>query len=290
MKRIALLGVLLLILGSASACTLPFTGTPTPFPTPTELVFPTAALTNTPPPTEPPPPSPTPFPSNTPAPSATPTSLNMAQNATQNPGNEVYKVRFQPYRTGVTLSSTLPANQTQSYLIRAQQDQNLIAEVLSPQQDLELALFSQNGVLLPPAQITPTRWNWLLPSNQEYRLDVIGSGTASDYTLEINIPRNVHFPIGTYGTTETGQVGQGEVILYRLRAALGQTMTLNLTPTDGSVVLGVYGMEDDAVLLSPGDDRTSWSGELTGTSSHFLVQVVGVDPGVTDYTIQFDIR
>jgi hypothetical protein len=251
--------VILLVFSCAllAGCTLPFGPTPTPSPTATELILPSPVPTNTPPPTAtfPPPLTPTPLPSNTPIPNTPTTVVVSSPNVTAQAGQVTYKVRFPAGRTGVQLSSTLGAGETHRYLVRAQVDQSFLAEIFTARQDLRLALFTEAGALLPPLQNDLGFYEWRLPSNQEFRLDVIGSGTAAEYRLAINIPRIVRFPVGTFGTTERGEIGEGETIMYRLRATPGQTMTLKLTNTSGASVLGVYGLEADNQILSPDEGK-----------------------------------
>jgi hypothetical protein len=201
----------------------------------------------------------------------------------------VFKVNFPAGRTGVQISGTVPGNMLHRYLVRALQGQTLIAEIFSVRNDVTLALYTEAGRLIHPEDSGISIYQWRLPANQEYRLEVIGPAADSDYRLVINIPRVVRFAVGTYGQSQTGAVSQGEVFLYRLRARQGQTMTLNLTPTNGAVALGVYGMESGDELLRPELGETSWSGVLPA-DTHYLVQVVGLGAGETNFGISFDIR
>lgn len=307
MIRKLTISLFVLVSSLLAGCTLPFGPTPTPTvaatstvpvspsPLPTDTPQPTIALPTATLPAEalpsatlPPPAAQTLQQSNTPIP-LTPTTVVSNPNLTALPGQEIFKVRFPAGRTGVQLSSTLQAGITHRYLIRAQVDQTFLAEIFTPRQDLSLALFTESGALLPPLQDELGFYEWRLPANQEYRLDVLGSGTAADYRLVINIPRIVRFPLGTYGTTEHGESGEGEAFLYRLRATQGQTMTLRLTNNTGSSVLGVYGLEADNLILSPDEGKTEWSGTLPA-STHYIVQVVGTGSGKSTFTIEFSIR
>ncbi len=288
MSRIPFAFVLIFILSLLSGCTLPFG--PTPTPTANDLIIPTTVPTNTPPPTVtlPPPAIASPPPTASLVP-PTVTPLANSPNVTAIPDQETFKVRFPAGRTGVRINSTLQAGSTQRYLIRAQADQTLLAEILTPRQDLVLALYTEAGALLPPLQEGLALYEWRLPANQEFRLDVIGSSSAADYLLVINIPRIVRFPMGSYGTVERGQVGGGESFTYRLRAAQGQTMTLRLKNSQGAAVLGVYGLETGNQILAPEEGKTEWSGVLPA-STHYIVQVVGVAEGVSSFEVEFDIR
>lgn len=305
MKRFIILLAFVLLLATA-ACTMPVDNDQQPFPTPTTPPIgppiitpadPTAAVSPTLPPTSTPPATPTAAPTTVPSATLTsPTStsappLEAVPGVTTNPGQQTFKVRFPRSRTGVTLSGTLPANDTHTYLIRALQDQHLIAEVFAPRNDLVLALRSQTGALLTPEDSSGGYYLWRLPSNQEYRLQVIGASQASDYRLAVNIPRVVRFSPGAYGTIENGLIGEGETLLYRLRAAPGQTMTLRLlNVAEGDVALGVQGLQSGQTILAPEAGQMEWRGELPTGNTHFLVQVAGLAEGETRFSLEIDIR
>jgi hypothetical protein len=210
--------------------------------------------------------------------------------ATETGGQSLYKVRFPAYRTGVELAASIEANETHTYLIRALQDQTLLAEVFTPRNDLNLVLYTEGGQRLTAEADELALTSWRLPSNQEYRLQVSAGSEPADYRLAINIPRVVRFPIGSYGSIETGRVGQGETILYRLRADPGQTMTLRLTAPQDSAALGVLGMQSGQQVLAPESGETQWRGELPAGNTHYLVQVVGLAENETSFTLEFDIR
>jgi hypothetical protein len=207
------------------------------------------------------------------------------------PDQETTKVRFPANRTGVTLASTLPANETHTYLVRAQQDQHLIAEIFSPRNDLVLALYSQTGVLIAPEPSAASYDLWRLPANQEYRLQVIGASQASDYQLVINIPRIVRFLAGSYGTIVNGLTGEDQALLYQLRASPGQTMTLELmNVAEGAVTLGVLGLQSGQTALATEAGEMGWSGVLPPDNTHYLVQVYGLAEGETRFSLAIDIR
>ena len=306
MKVLRLIVLMSLLLG-ASGCTLPAGGGPTQIPSPTVPGIPTnpgipaptdtlpaPAATSTPLPTLVPAATATsPLPTATatnPPPTATATSITVSSMATDMAGQSPFKVRFPAGSTGVELAATIAANETQTYLIRAQQDQTLLAEIFSPDNDLSLALYTEAGQRLTPDDDVLAVTSWRLPSNQEYRLRVSAGSASAAYRLAINIPRVVRFPLGTYGTVETGNVREGETILYRLRADPGYTMTLRLNAPQDSAALGVLGMQSGEQVLAPESGETQWRGVLPPGNTHYLVQVVGLAPGVTGFTLEFDIR
>lgn len=106
-----------------------------------------------------------------------------------------------------------------------------------------------------------------------------GSGTPA--------PKRVTFPPG--GTTAflQGALAPNAVDRYVLRAAAGQTMSLNLVTSQGTAVLVAYG-PDGSVLLPAGSGATTWSGKLPSTQDYIL-EVRSTATGVLNYALQVTI-
>lgn len=211
-------------------------------------------------------------------------------NVIVNTGQSVTKVRFPYLSTGVQITGNLPANQSQTYLLRSFQDQSFLAKISTNNNDLVLALRRENGQLITPVKDEGNNYEWLLPASEEYRLEVIGTGQPADYWLQVDIPRVVRFPSGSYGMVEYGRVNPGQTILYRLRATPGQEMTLRLTAPQNSASLGVFGLESGTQILSPDEDITQWRGQLPSGNTHYIVQVTGWGSVSVDYSLEFSIR
>lgn len=274
-----------------------------PVPTLTE-VLPTATLMSlaTAVPTEtaqatvtsiPPTATPTILPQNSTTPTATAVSsvpTTASADIVYNTGQSVIKVRFPYLSTGVEIVGSLPANQSHTYLLRAMQDQSFLTTIYTNNNDLVLALRRENGQALTPEKREGNNYEWRLPANEEYRLEVVGSGQSADYQLRVDIPRVVRFPAGSYGMVQYGRVNSGQIVLYRLRATPGQEMTLRLTAPQDSASLGVVGLQSGTQILSPDEEVTQWRGILPDGNTHYLVQVIGQGPSSVDYSLEFSIR
>jgi heat shock protein HslJ len=88
------------------------------------------------------------------------------------------------------------------------------------------------------------------------------SGNANDV-------ERIRFAPGTTSASIAGNLAASESDQYLLRALAGQTMSLNLTLTEGQAILVVWG-EDGDVLLSDHAEVSSFERELPTTQDYFI--------------------
>ncbi len=102
-----------------------------------------------------------------------------------------------------------------------------------------------------------------------------------------NTEQRILFAPGATSVTLTGTLAASESDLYVLRALAGQTLSLNLTFTEGRAILVVWG-EDGDVLLSDHAEVSSFERELPKTQDYHI-QVKGKPDGNTSYTMTVSI-
>jgi hypothetical protein len=209
---------------------------------------------------------------------------------TPNPDQAEFTVRLEPFNTGTQIAAEFKERTRHTYLIRAGADQHILVDTLEWDHALTVNLYTPGGALLFPESDFGDHHVWRLPSNQEYRLEIRSSETGVDYRFSLQIPRVIRFPQGSFGTSEDGSLSAGAPVLYQLRAAPGQTMTVRVTPESGEIEVEVFELlsgdvvEDD--LSAPGE----WRGRLTPGESHYIVSLTTDSGGEVDYEISFDIR
>jgi heat shock protein HslJ len=106
-------------------------------------------------------------------------------------------------------------------------------------------------------------------------------------TRNANTPQRITFPSGATSVTLTGESAASGSHQYVLRALAGQTLSLNLTFTEGQAILVVWG-EDGNVLLSDHAEASSFQQVLPTTQDYFI-QVKGRPEGNTSYTMTVSI-
>ncbi len=90
----------------------------------------------------------------------------------------------------------------------------------------------------------------------------------------------IEFPPGGSSATIEDDVQAGEVDLYVLRAAQGQTLTVNVSSPKGNAILTIWGA-DGTVLISDHAGARDWSGQLPLTEDYYI----GVSPVAGTSTI-----
>lgn len=201
----------------------------------------------------------------------------------------IMQINFPAGKTSAVLKGDLAPFANHDYRLWAAQNQTMVVELFSPANDVYLEIVGEDGRDFVLREAYETRWQGILPANQQYFLRMNASGVDTRYTLVITIPRVVEFPRGSYGTIETGSVKLGEAIAYRLWAAKGQTMTLKFISQGELPLLGVYLLEDGSPLLRPESGYSEWSGVLPA-DGQYVVQVYGNGQSEIDYSLTFDIR
>ena len=95
--------------------------------------------------------------------------------------------------------------------------------------------------------------------------------------------RRITFAPGATTATVAGQLNASASDQYLLQAAAGQTMTINLTFTEGAAILVVWGA-DGNVLMSDHAESSNFQMALS-TSQDYHIQVKGRPDGPTTYNM-----
>jgi heat shock protein HslJ len=98
-----------------------------------------------------------------------------------------------------------------------------------------------------------------------------------------NAAQRIRFAPGSTSATVTGNLAASESDQYVLRALAGQTLSVNLTFTEGRAILVVWG-EDGNVLLSDHAEVSNFEGVLPTTQDYYIM-VKGRSDGNTAYTM-----
>mgnify|MGYP005848269761 CR=1 FL=1 len=88
--------------------------------------------------------------------------------------------------------------------------------------------------------------------------------------LLFRAPQQIMFPHMGTASSLRGSVGAGQIQEYLLTAFAGQTMILELRPSQPAVHLAVSGWDDDAALLPPSANATRWHGLLPTTQDYLI--------------------
>ena len=201
------------------------------------------------------------------------------------------RVNFFANSTGAQIAGYLDVGQTNSYVLDVQGGQTMLVQVVSPSQNALLRIYGLDTgqVLLENSMgAGQSSWQGLIPSTQDYVIQVINRGDPTDFTLAITIPENIAIRSGSTSASLSSPIHVHETHTFRLKAEAGQTMRLKLSPNDKSVLLAFYGYQDGQFYLKREAGQTSWKGEVPATQD-YIVQVISVSGANTDFTLDVSI-
>jgi hypothetical protein len=224
----------------------------------------------------------------------------------------VQRIVFPPGGDSATRNGMLRNGGMNRYVLAAQADQTLNANVTSPENTVILVIFGKDGTVLLTDHVDQSSYSGTLPSTQDYYIDVRATdGTSASYTLSVTIPpgppdppqpteQMIFFAPGTDSATVSGTLTPQSSAAYGLQANVGQRMIVNVTTGSGQqssvvtggpppqAVLSVYGA-DGTVLLSSMPGATSFSGTLPSTQVWYL-KVSSVSEATVKYQMSVTIE
>ena len=209
-------------------------------------------------------------------------------------GNAAQRIRFEPGATSATLTGTLAASESDTYVLRALAGQTLSVDLSFTEGQAILVVWGEDGDVLLSDHAEVSSFKRALPRTQDYFIQVKGrpDGNTS-YTMTVTIPgistglERILFPRGSTSTTVTGQLNASGSHQYVLEAQAGQTLNISTTFTEGTAVLVVWGADGD-VLLSDHAEASTFQGVLPTTQDYFIL-VKGRPDGNTSYTVTVTI-
>lgn len=221
----------------------------------------------------------------------TPPPAELTQNA--------LRIEFAPGNYSTAMNGHLDPSGSDLYVLRALAGQTLTANLIFSQGQGILVVWGADGSVLLSDNAGETQFQGVLPSTQDYYIQVEGSPDGvTDYSLKVSIPpleagqppqviQRIRFGTGETSATVTGHMAASESDLYVLRALKGQTMTADLSFTRGHAILVIWGA-DGSVLMSDHAGASYFQGVLP-SSQDYYIQVEGQPDEGTDYSLKVTI-
>ncbi len=199
------------------------------------------------------------------------------------------RVQFTEGGTSAAESGSLNANQSGKYVVNALKDQLMLLTLSSSSDQTKMSLIGSDGKTPTLLANSPnTTINARLPSSQDYIVTVTSGSQAANYSLNIIVPARIRFDPGAISDTLSGEISNHIMNTYVLGASKGQTMTVSLTPSDGTLGLTIYGLSDGQPLVRAEGGATSFNGTLPATQDYILQIVPGVNSA--SYTLKVTIK
>jgi heat shock protein HslJ len=118
-------------------------------------------------------------------------------------------------------------------------------------------------------------------------LDSAASPTHTPTAAPTPSPVRINFQPGATSATVKAELPASGSDLYVLRALEGQTMTVELSFTEGKAILAIWG-KDGEVLISDHAEATRFQGVLPSTQDYFIL-LKGRPDGSSEYSLKVTI-
>jgi len=220
--------------------------------------------------------------------------------AAQTGGPTPKRISFPQGGITATRTGVLTMGGMDRYVIAANGGQTMNVSAASGNNNVILVIFGKDGTVLLSDHADASSWSGVLPSTQDYYIDVRAiNGTSANYTLTVTIPpeppspphpqiQRVRFAPGTISATVSGQVVPGGSNEYVLKASANQEMLVSTSAEEQAVAISVVGA-DGTVLQSSMGSLSNFSGELPSTQDYFItVSIAG--EGFADYRMTITVE
>lgn len=220
--------------------------------------------------------------------------------AAQANGPTPKRINFPVGGITATRSGVLTMGGMDRYVIKANGGQTMNVTAASGNNNVILIIFGKDGTVLLSDHVDASSWSGVLPSTQDYYIDVRAiDGTSANYSLTVTIPpdppspphpqiQRVRFAPGTISATVHGQVTPGGNNEYVLKASANQEMLVSTSAEEQAIGISVVGA-DGTVLQSPMGGLPNFSGELPSTQDYFItVSIQG--EGFADYSMTITVE
>jgi hypothetical protein len=187
------------------------------------------------------------------------------------------------------VEGSIAAGGIADYVINAMAGQTMMVSLDSPNMNVFLTIYGvEDGRPLVRSMMGQTMWTGTLPGTQDYIIEAVSEGEATNYSLQVVIPARIKFAPGATSASVQGRVSGGAIVRYLLRAMAGQTMTVVITSPHQDVLLTIWGLTDGQPLVRSVSGATSWTGVLPATQD-YVIDAVSVG-GNTTYTLETRVK
>ena len=202
----------------------------------------------------------------------------------------VERIEFGLGTTSTTIETTLEAGESRTYVFRAMQGQSLLANAVSPNQNVYLNVYAADtGIALDSREMDVTSWNGELPATHDYLIELTATGKQStECTLQVIIPKLIQFDPDAASIFLRSNINAGYAMDYIIPVEAGQTLTATIESPGDDVYLVAYGLESGVSLVREVEAATRWSGELP-LAGNYILRVVSTGE-TTHYRLTVELQ
>lgn len=210
--------------------------------------------------------------------------------------NGVNRIAFQVGAITANVQSQLSAAGMDKWVLGAQAGQTLTVQLTANGGKNILIVYGADGNVLLSDHADATSFSGVLPTTQDYRVDVRGDASVpTAYTMSVTIPplplptnvppltQRITFAPNAVAAAVQGTLTPTGVDRWTLRVLARQTLSAQLALTTGYGVLIVYGA-DGTVLQTDHSGSYSFSSVVPSTQDYILA-VRGNGVSAANYTL-----
>jgi hypothetical protein len=199
------------------------------------------------------------------------------------------RIEFAPGETSATLSNTVRQGTRDTYLLQAQGNQTLSAQLTSTENNASFQVVAPDGTTLVEET---TNWQGELPADGDYQIIVRSPQGDANYSLTVSITtppppqgitERIQFAPGETSATLSNTVARDVSNTYLLRAALNQTLSVNLTSTQNDAVFRIVAPDGTTLV----QETRNWQGTLPASGDYRVI--VRSQRGGASYTLNVSI-
>jgi len=183
----------------------------------------------------------------------------------------------------------IPKGGSVSFFVTAAQEQLLMLDVSSPNQDVYLGVKGAlDGAVMAASSAKLTTWQGIMTVTQDYEIILTAGGADSNFILGVTIPAVIKFTPGAISAAVQGSVRAWQNVHYMLYALAGQTMMVKVRSANSDILLTLYGINDGQPMNRSAAGATEWSGMLAKSQYYMIIAVSSGNPGqyLLDITIK----
>lgn len=205
-----------------------------------------------------------------------------APTATTEPGGAAAeRLQFDPGATDEVVTGELDARETDSYVLRVLEGQ-FMEVAISPDVEAQLVVYGADGTVLRSGMGEGNMFRGVVPSTQDYIIDVTAGTQPVDYTLSVIIPERITFGAGDTAAVMESELAAHESHYYVVNAMEEQLMEVSVDSQQPAQLV-VYGV-DGTVLRSGMGEGSFFRGELPSTQD-YIVKVSAGQQAAGEYSL-----
>ncbi len=199
------------------------------------------------------------------------------------------RINFLLGTTTGSVTGTIQAGETKTYVLEASQGQPMIVMTNSFNNDVTMSIKTKGGTSILSAASKLSNWQGTLPTTEDYYISIYGGATAENFTLSVEIPARIKFAANADSANVSGKTVGGDNVAYTVFASQGQNMKVDLNGVGSNAALTIYGFSDGQPYIRSVTGATTFNFKLPLTQD-YIIEVVPMAGQVVNYTLVINIK